>query len=77
MKIENPEKYFLTTEQRKEIEKEIEFWKSEEKRLNAPCLYLLKQTNLQNKLNWDDYLKNGCQYSKEDKKIFDKINNGG
>jgi hypothetical protein len=66
MKIENPEKFYLSSEQRTEIEKEIEFYKAEEKRMKISCAYLLKITNLENKLWWDDYLKNGCKYSEED-----------
>jgi len=73
MKIENPEKFYLTAGKREEIEKEIELWKAEEKRMKITHAYLLKITNLENKLRWDDYLKNGCKYS-EDEKIFREIN---
>ncbi len=74
MKIENPEKFYLTTEKRREIEKEIEFYKAEEKHMKIPCAYLLKITNLENKLRWDDYLKNGCKYGEQDETIFKSIN---
>lgn len=77
MKIENPEKFYLTQAQRTEIEKQIEFYKAEEKRMKISCLYLLKITNLENKLRWDDYLKNGCKYSDNDGKIFQEINEAG
>ena len=73
MKIEHPEKFYLTEGQRREIEKQIEFYKSEEKRQRISCLYLLKRTSLENKLGWDDYLKNGCQYSKKENNIFNKM----
>lgn len=70
----NPEKFYLTAEKRIEIEKEIELYKAEEKRMKISCAYLLKITNLESKLRWDDFLKSGSKYSEEDQKIFDDIN---
>jgi len=61
----------MNAEDRQAIEQEIKYYEAEEKRLQAPCLYLLKRTNLQNKLDWDNYLKNGC--SEEDKQLFKEI----
>jgi hypothetical protein len=61
----------MTDDERLAIEQEIKSLEDEEKRLEVPCLFLLKRTNLQNKLDWDNYLKNGC--SEEDVKLFREI----
>ncbi len=58
MEIDNKEKFYLSMEQRNEIEKQIEFFRLEEKRMRIVHYHLLKITNLKNKLRWDDCLKN-------------------
>ena len=69
----NSPKFPLTKNDRDLIEKDILFYQNEEKRLNAPCLYLLKIDILKGYLVWDDFFKNGQKCSEEDKKIFDAI----
>jgi hypothetical protein len=61
----------MNLQQRQLIEDEIKFLEAEEKRLNAPCIYLFKRTRLRGKLDFESYLKNGS--SKEDKELLRKI----
>ena len=47
----------------------------EDQRISGHCgRHVLRIMNLQNQLDWDDYLKNGL--SAEDKKVFESIVSG-